>query len=171
MLKDAYEEDKTYEEMLAEALMQIPLYSEEWTNHNPSDPGITILENLTAFEALQQSRIHEVTPAVVRMLLKLTGFEARKGRCARMLLSAGGIRGEEVLLPANQQFWLGDLCYETNRGIRLFPCHLTGAYQVRQGRMQDISYLLDREVRVPACVFGQEPKAGDCLYQIGRAHV
>ena len=27
MLKDAYEEDKTYEEMLAEALMQIPLYS------------------------------------------------------------------------------------------------------------------------------------------------
>ena len=164
MLKDAYEEDKTYEEMLAEALMQIPLYSEEWTNHNPSDPGITILENLTAFEALQQSRIHEVTPAVVRMLLKLTGFEARKGRCARMLLSAGGIRGEEVLLPANQQFWLGDLCYETNRGIRLFPCHLTGAYQVRQGRMQDISYLLDREVRVPACVFGQEPKAGDCLY-------
>ena len=52
MLKDAYEEDKTYEEMLAEALMQIPLYSEEWTNHNPSDPGITILENLTAFEAL-----------------------------------------------------------------------------------------------------------------------
>ncbi len=164
MLNDAYEEDKTYEELLAEALMQIPLYSGEWTNRNPSDPGITILENLTAFEALQQSKIHEITPAVVRMLLKLAGFEAGKGRCARMLLSAVGVKREEILLPANQQFRLGDLCYETNRSIRLFPCRLTGVYRVRGGRMQDISYLLDREVRVPACVFGEEPKAGDCLY-------
>ena len=165
MLNDAYEEDKTYEELLAEALMQIPLYSTEWTNLNPSDPGITILENLTAFETLQQSRIHEITPAVIRMLLKLAGFEARKGRCARMLLAVLGTKREEALvLPSNQQFRLGDLCFETGRSIRLFGCHLTGAYQVREGKMRDISYLLDREVRVPACVFGENPKAGDCLY-------
>lgn len=165
MPNDSYEEDKTYEELLSEALMQIPLYSKEWTNWNPSDPGITILENLTAFETLQQSRIHEITPAVVRMLLKLAGFEARKGRCARLLLAAGGMKGEEtLLLPANQQFRLGELCYETNRGIRLFPCHLIGIYRVREDRTQNLSYLLDREVQVPACVFGQDPKAGDCLY-------
>ena len=61
MLNNKFEEEKTYEELLSEALMKIPFYSEEWTNRNPSDPGITILENLTAFEALQQSRIQEIT--------------------------------------------------------------------------------------------------------------
>ncbi len=50
MLNDRFGEEKTYEELLSEALMKIPFYSEEWTNRNPSDPGITILENLTAFE-------------------------------------------------------------------------------------------------------------------------
>ena len=120
-----------------------PFYSEEWTNRNPSDPGITILENLTAFEALQQRRIWEITPAVVRRLLKLAGFEARKGRCARLLLAPGsGEQKTPLLLPANQQFWLGDLCYETNRNIRLPACRLTGVYQGQKNHMHNVSYLL-----------------------------
>lgn len=165
MLNDRYQEEKTYEELLGEALMQIPFYSEEWTNRSPSDPGITILENLTAFEVLQQSRIREITPAVVKMLLKLAGFEARKGRCARVLLAAGD-RGRKtpLILPANQQFWLGDLCYETNRSIRLAACRVTGIYCEQEDRMRDVSHLLDREVRVPACVFGEQPKEGAALW-------
>ena len=125
MLKNRIPEDKTYEELLLEALMQIPFYSEEWTNFQPSDPGITILENLTAFEVLQGSRIHEVTPFVLKMLLRLVGFEARKGKCARILLAAEGVK-EPLLLPANQKFKLGDLCFETNRSILLESCHLMG---------------------------------------------
>ena len=88
MLNYRIPEDKTYEELITEAQMQIPFYSQEWTNFQPSDPGITILENLTAFEALQLSRIHEMTPGVLKMLLKLLGFEAGKGKCARILLAA-----------------------------------------------------------------------------------
>lgn len=164
MLNDRFGEEKTYEELLSEALMKIPFYSEEWTNRNPSDPGITILENLTAFEALQQRRIWEITPAVVRRLLKLAGFEARKGRCARLLLAPGsGEQKTPLLLPANQQFWLGDLCYETNRNIRLPACRLTGVYQGQKNHMHNVSYLLDREVRVPACVFGKQPEEGAML--------
>lgn len=45
--------DKTYQELLLEAIAQIPLYSKEWTNYNISDPGITILQNLTAFQLAQ----------------------------------------------------------------------------------------------------------------------
>ncbi|MDE6959881.1 MAG: hypothetical protein K2P27_03380, partial [Lachnospiraceae bacterium] len=165
MLNNKFEEEKTYEELLSEALMKIPFYSEEWTNRNPSDPGITILENLIAFEALQQSRIQEITPTVVKRLLKLAGFEARKGRCARLLLAPGnGERKTPLLLPANQQFRLGDLCYETNRNIRLPACRLTGVYQEEKNHIYDVSHLLDREVRVPACVFGEQPEEGAVLW-------
>ncbi|MBR3525085.1 MAG: hypothetical protein IKO11_04495, partial [Lachnospiraceae bacterium] len=48
---------KTYEELMTEALAEIPLFSSEWTNYNVSDPGITILENLSAFSALQAAGI------------------------------------------------------------------------------------------------------------------
>ncbi len=37
---------RTYKDILEEMISSIPKYSEKWTNHNPSDPGITILEIL-----------------------------------------------------------------------------------------------------------------------------
>lgn len=38
---------KTYEEISKEMVASIPKYSDKWTNHNPSDPGITIIELLS----------------------------------------------------------------------------------------------------------------------------
>ena len=38
---------KTYEEISEEMVASIPKYTDKWTNHNPSDPGITILELLS----------------------------------------------------------------------------------------------------------------------------
>ena len=46
MLNSINLNDRSYEDLLAEAVAQIPLYSREWTNFNRSDPGITILQNL-----------------------------------------------------------------------------------------------------------------------------
>jgi hypothetical protein len=37
---------RTYEDILGEMISSIPRYSEKWTNNNPSDPGITVLEIL-----------------------------------------------------------------------------------------------------------------------------
>ena len=53
MLSSINLNDKDYDQFMAEAIAQIPLYSREWTNLNASEPGITILENLSAFSALQ----------------------------------------------------------------------------------------------------------------------
>lgn len=73
---------KEYEQLIEEAIAQIPLYTKEWTNYNPSDPGITILENLTAFSALQQSEINTVTEKAKWKLLALAGFYPEKGKSA-----------------------------------------------------------------------------------------
>lgn len=40
-------DDRTYEELLEDARKRIPVYDEDWTDHNVHDPGITILELLT----------------------------------------------------------------------------------------------------------------------------
>ena len=63
MLNSINLNDKSYEDLLAEAVTQIPLYSREWTNFNRSDPGITILQNLSAFHLLQQGCQQQAQPA------------------------------------------------------------------------------------------------------------
>ncbi|MCC8162096.1 MAG: hypothetical protein LIO86_02745 [Lachnospiraceae bacterium] len=168
MLNNRNLDDRTYEELMAEAFTEIPMYSEEWTNFNPSDPGVTILENLTAFQILQQNHINEITPAIQQKLLELVGFRAQKGSPARVLLATEGQR-EEICLAANQKFFLGDLCFETNRSFHLKPCHLTAIYGKCGGEWQDCSHLLDREVRVPSVIFGTHPQAGDSLWLLADA--
>ncbi len=155
--------DKTYQELISEAIMQIPLYTTEWTNFNPSDPGMTILENLTAFEALQQESIRQVTPQIRQKLLKMLGFTERKGRCARILMSAEGVK-EPVELQANQPFYLGDLTFETNRRMRLGGYSLTGVYGQHDGSFQDYSYLINDDIPKAAMIFGETPGEGDCVY-------
>lgn len=163
MLKVKNLENKSYEDMIAQARMEIPLYTDEWTNFNPSDPGVTILENLTAFEALQQNHINQISPQVQKNLLKMAGFEAQKGRCARVLLAPDQTR-EPVSIEAGEKFFLGDLCFEAAHETLAGDCRMVGVYSRIGGEWQDHSLLLNREIRVPLYIFGKEPKAGDSLW-------
>lgn len=156
-------DDKTFDEAFNEAVMQIPLYSREWTNFNASDPGITILENLTAFETVQRGSINQINAQVRQNLLRMVGFQAARGKCARLLLAAEGV-DEPFVIAANQKFLLGDLSFETNRMIEVGNCRLSGIYSLHQGKLSDCSFLIDREVQVPAAIFGDQPEVGDCLY-------
>ena len=122
---------KSFEERMAEAVADIPLYTTEWTNFNPSDPGITILETLLGFASLQQDNMNEIPFRVKQNLLKLVGFNIQKGRCARLMLSAGNVQGP-VTIPANHRFRIGELVFETNREIKLDKRHLIGIYGMKQ---------------------------------------
>ena len=37
-------DDRRYAELVEEALELIPVHAPQWTNHNPSDPGIMLVE-------------------------------------------------------------------------------------------------------------------------------
>ena len=157
---------KTYEEHITEALTEIPLYSKEWTNYNPSDPGITVLENLSLFNALQASNIPNVSYEARRRLFALAGFTPGKGKCARVLVKAEGVHGS-VQLPAGARFSLGGLIFETNRPATLGG-KLLGIY-AQEGDNEDftdMSYLAERDVPVGLPIFGEHPEPGDALYLV-----
>lgn len=152
--------NKTYEELLAEAIEQIPLYSKEWTNFNVSDPGITVLENLTAFNLLQQSRINEVTDEIRRAMLKLLGHTPRENAGATLLVQTPDHPPRQ--LPAQYRMQTGSLTFETNQVTPLQSWKLTAVYTVQEGCYRDITYLMDAKVG-SAPVFGMEPEAGASL--------
>ncbi|NJP12203.1 MAG: hypothetical protein HC866_24345 [Leptolyngbyaceae cyanobacterium RU_5_1] len=54
-------DDRTYDDLVAEALSLIPTYAPEWTNHNPSDPGIALIELFAYLTEMLIYRLNQVT--------------------------------------------------------------------------------------------------------------
>ena len=167
MLQYIATEEKTFEERYVEALTRIPLYTNEWTDFNASDPGITILENLIGFESLQQDHILGSSQEVQRRLLEMVGFIPQRGRRARLLLACDNVVNP-IVLPANHRFMIGDMYFETDRAIEIDDRRLIGIYGKKAGsdEYEDYAMLLDRETSIPASVFGEKPVEGDELYII-----
>lgn len=70
---------KKYKDISDEMLTSIPKYTERWTNHNPSDPGIVILEMLAWISDTILYRIdkapEEMYLSFLRLIAGSAGFE------------------------------------------------------------------------------------------------
>lgn len=164
MLSSRDLDEKTYEQYIAQAIAQIPLYSREWTNYNPSDPGITILENLSAFSSLQRWEMNQVPDRVKWKLLGLAGFTPAEGTPGEAYLWRQGQESWEERLPQGQKLYAQDICFElTESG--LVRGNLTGIYLRAQGKVKNLGILLE-EFGAPGGVyaFGEKPKGGEELF-------
>jgi predicted phage baseplate assembly protein len=87
-------DDRTFKDLVEECLLRIPRYCPEWTNHNPGDPGITLIElfawltdqmhlrfnqvprrNYVAFLELLGIRLQPPIPAHVELTFHLTSAQ------------------------------------------------------------------------------------------------
>lgn len=64
-------DNKTFDDLMKEMIASIPKYTKEWTNFNPSDPGITILELLAWISEALIYRINIVPEESYVNFLKL----------------------------------------------------------------------------------------------------
>lgn len=64
-------DDRTYDDLVQEALGMIPTYAPQWTNHNPSDPGITLIELFAYLTEMLLYRQNRITEGNIIMFLKL----------------------------------------------------------------------------------------------------
>lgn len=158
---------KSYEQIREDSIARIPLYSREWTNYNISDPGITILENFSAFMALQQSELDEVPERIKRCLLKLTGFTAQKGSCARAYM----ILNQETpmryyLPPQRMKLYVQDICFELEQSVpvremRILAIKSSGVHQ----KSDQMNTLLEKYgVKGGLPLFGENPAGGEMIY-------
>jgi hypothetical protein len=64
-------DDHTYAELTAEARSLIPSLYPAWTNHNPSDPGIVLVELLAWLTEMLLFQVNEIPTANTEKFLKL----------------------------------------------------------------------------------------------------
>lgn len=64
-------DDMTWEELVSEGRLLIPAWAPEWTDHNPSDPGITLIELFAFFSELLIYQVNRISDDHVVEFLKL----------------------------------------------------------------------------------------------------
>lgn len=152
----------SYEEMLRESIARIPFYTDEWTSAAPSDPGITILENVTMHAVRLAQRLEDVTEEEERALLRLAGFTPGRGKPSRVLVGAEkeaiSRKGRACLYPARQKFQVGDICFELPEETQSFRGYIKAVYTE-----QDTELSRAREGE-HFWLFGERPKEEACVY-------
>jgi hypothetical protein len=70
-------DDRRFDDLVNEARGLIPTYAPDWTNHNPSDPGITLVELLASLTEMLIYRLDRVTTANMLTFLTLLDGKSR----------------------------------------------------------------------------------------------
>jgi len=76
---------KIYEDILDEMVASIPKYTGKWTNHNPSDPGITIIELLSWIAETTLYRINRIPDESYVNFLRLVAGASGVDEVERLL--------------------------------------------------------------------------------------
>ncbi len=131
-------DDRTYADLVKEMRALIPRYAPNWTNHNVSDPGITLLELLAWLTEALIYRLNRIPEASRSRLLELLGAVLpAQPATANLNVTAVGLK-ENLLLPgatpltANPGYKDITLPFETVCDLLLTPDQPGSTVQVQQ---------------------------------------
>jgi len=162
-------DDRSFEEIFEQAKRQIPVHTDEWTDHNAHDSGIAILELFAWVSETYTYQIDQVSNADREKYLSLLGVSRRPPEPAKTQISvavpdgAGGVK-----IPAGEQLEVDDRSetdkrFETDRETVLTEAELVSVVthadddtvnNTRENRMKNTRFY----------PFGDDPDTGDALY-------
>jgi predicted phage baseplate assembly protein len=98
-------DDRTFQDLVNETKRLIPRYAPEWTDHNVSDPGVTLIELFAYMVDLLLYRINRVPLRNYIRWLEMLGIRLDPPRPARADITfyLTGPQPEAVTLPAGTQ--------------------------------------------------------------------
>jgi len=115
--------NRRFQDFVDEAKARIPVYTPEWTNHNASDPGITLL-HLFAFMAEHVSYRADFIPERNRAkFLSLLGIPLHPGSSARGIVQFENERGplRTITLNGDLEVRSGQIPFRTELGLDVLP--------------------------------------------------
>ena len=86
-------DDRTFDDIVDEAIRLIPRYCPEWTNHNPTDPGITLIELFAWMTEMVLYRLNQVPEKIYLSLLELMGLSLIPPQSARAVIRFFPVEG------------------------------------------------------------------------------
>src|SRR2546429_328119 len=138
-------DDRSWKQIVDEAVRLIPRYCPEWTNHNASDPGVTLLELYAWMTEMVIYRLNKVPEKNFLAFLDLIGVRLKPPEPAKVVLEltpSEGAEGELVVHKGTQVATLQSggadpVTFETLRDITLLPLHVVRAASSHRAAVAD----------------------------------
>lgn len=99
-------DDRSYEDLLAEALARIPSLAPEWTDYNASDPGIGLVELIAWLTDMLIYRVGQIPDAVYEVFLTLLNGRVRLPTAPDIAAAAGVAPDDSAITTLNVRFGL-----------------------------------------------------------------
>ena len=80
-------DDRTFKDLVDECLLRIPRYCPEWTHHNPSDPGVTLIELFAWLTDQMLLRFNQVPLRNYIAFLELLGIRLQPPAPAHVVIA------------------------------------------------------------------------------------
>jgi len=114
-------DDRTYPDLVKEGLELVPRFAPEWTNHNASDPGITLLELFAYLAEIQLYRVNRISDAARDRFLALLGVppgeDGALATTERLRGAAAEVRRPgRAVTPADFDSLAREVCREGGEG-------------------------------------------------------
>ena len=167
---------REFQDIVDEARRLIPRYCPEWTDHNVSDPGITLIELFAWMTEMTLYQLNRVPEAMHERFLDLVGVHREPPVPAEVGISCylTAPLPRPITVPEGTELATDcteagePLVFTTSEPLTIEPAELSALRAWRQGAgFEDyLSYVGVGRVEAP--IFNEEPQEGDAFY-IGHA--
>ncbi len=168
-------DNKSFEELVKEAVLRIPIYAPGWTDHNIHDPGITFIELFAWLAEIQLYSMNRISEKSYRKFLKLMGIkklEPAKAANVDVTFSLlQNITSKSVqagtMIAAKGHISGKDISFETEKDLLVIDSKLeTILTRPISGEFIDNSKANMNE-NVYYYAFGYNPNEGQCIPNAG----
>ncbi|RKI44385.1 hypothetical protein D7V86_01570 [bacterium D16-51] len=164
VLPDISLDEKSYDEILDEAINMVISKYPGWTDFNEHDPGITMLELFAVLKESQQFFAGRIGEENRKKYLKLLGMQRKTKQPAESLvhIKADGNYG----LLYGHRLEAEGLCFETAHKKQLAGEDVCGCMAVSEGKIED--FISRRQMEFSGILrfwsFGKKPAQGNTMY-------
>jgi predicted phage baseplate assembly protein len=167
-------DDRRFQDLVNEARVRITNSCPEWTEHNVSDPGITLIELFAWLTETIIYRLNRVPDKLHVALLELLGIRLAppSAAMAELRFRLAGPATDPIRLPAETEVGTlrtaqeESIVFQTDDEFVIPPASLVG-YAVKRGTTESdvgVARGAARPTGANQLPFGSPPKVGDALY-------
>lgn len=141
-------DDRTFEQLYAEAISRVPVHTQEWTNFNESDPGVTIVQLFAFMTENLLYRSNRIPEANRRKFLSLLNIGLQPATPAVGLLTFTNDRGPVKAIPLepNQQVLAGKVAFSTRTPVNVLPVTAVAFYKKPQSALDEATKQQHRQL-------------------------
>lgn len=159
-------DNRTFEELVQEAVRSIPVYSPEWTDHNLHDPGITFLELFAWLTEMQLYSLDQINDC--HLLKYLSLLDARPIPASPSIVDLQfEVKDSTVKIEAGTRVKTGstlnEVFFETDKTIEILPVEIGEIVSFSSYQHTDFT-AFNEPGKSYYHAFGESPGEGDALH-------